>query len=188
MFLKRQLGEKIYHDFGPLVTARVKFRWLYSLAISNSRMLDPVFSRDEIIRKVWVLPKCESSYLTFRAKALWQYSNLSDYFTSISTLPTQHSIFILYRWLVIPLQPSSVIYFSLFETISYSWIRRIRFILRQIKFTFGSWTLGSRCLHATCQPNKLRGLSMTYFFRCYFYFIFSFPYFYGKRSDYIERA
>ena len=30
--------------------------------------LDP----SEIIRKVWVLPKCESSYLTFRGKALRQ--------------------------------------------------------------------------------------------------------------------
>ena len=29
-------------------------------------------NRSEIIRKVWVLPKCESSYLTFRAKALRQ--------------------------------------------------------------------------------------------------------------------
>ena len=29
-------------------------------------------NRSEIIWKVWVLPKCESSYLTFRAKALHQ--------------------------------------------------------------------------------------------------------------------
>ena len=38
----------------------------------------------EISRKVWVLPKCESNYLTFRAKALWFF--LSDEGPSLETL------------------------------------------------------------------------------------------------------
>ena len=50
-------------------------------------------NRSEIIRKVWVLQKCESSYLTFRnylrskrlitTRTFRLYSNLSDYFTKI---------------------------------------------------------------------------------------------------------
>ena len=44
-FLK-VLGKKIY-DFSRLVMARIKFCWLRFLGLSNNRMLDPVFSRDQ---------------------------------------------------------------------------------------------------------------------------------------------
>ena len=43
----RELGKKIYNDVGPLVMARVKFRWLHFLGLSNNRTLDTVFSRDQ---------------------------------------------------------------------------------------------------------------------------------------------
>ena len=47
IFLKA-LGKTIYYGFGPLVMARVKFRWLHFLGLSNSRMLNPVFCKDQL--------------------------------------------------------------------------------------------------------------------------------------------
>ena len=41
------LGRNTCNDFGPLVMARVKFRWLHFRGLSNNGMLDPVFSTDQ---------------------------------------------------------------------------------------------------------------------------------------------
>ena len=46
IFLK-VLGKRIHNDFGALVMARVKFHWIHFVGLSNSRMLDPVSSRDQ---------------------------------------------------------------------------------------------------------------------------------------------